>query len=517
MRRGIEAAAVICVAVFGFTNTAFGQLGGATAPAPAQTSPILVPLSGRSNQTGSVTTNQAPLTGTTTTVNTITPTVQVQGSYSGSTPGVASKPFSGKLSFREAIDRGLAFNLGEIEMTQAVRQTEGQARSVRANLLPNINGSLSETVQQVDLKAFGLKLNSPIPGFSIPTIVGPFNYFDLRARLTQTVVDITEKNNYRAAKEIYRAGVLSAADARELIVLGVGGAYLQVIAAKARIESVRVQLETARAVYQQTLEKRNAGVAAQLDVDRSEVETLTQQQRLLSLQNDLAKQKINLARMVGLPATDQYDATDDIPYTTAPALTVEDALKESAENRSDLKAAAAQVRAGERALSAAGAEHLPSLAFSGDYGVIGVNPAQSHGTFSAAATLRFPIWQGGRAGGDIEQARAALAQRQAELQDLQNQIEADIRKTYLDLETATNQVEVARRNQQVTAEALDLTRQRFDAGVTDNVEVIQSQENVAGAQLDYINSVFAHNLAKLTLARSIGRAAAALPDFLKLP
>ncbi|HEY2383421.1 MAG TPA: TolC family protein [Terriglobia bacterium] len=516
MRRGIEAAAAVCLAAFGFINIAFGQLGGGSS-APAAQPAISIPISGRSNQNGSVTTSQAPMTGTTTTVNTITPTVQVQGPYSGSTPGVAAKPFSGRLGLREAVDRGLAFNLGEIEMAQAVRQTEGQARSARSNLLPNVNGSLGETVQQSDLKAFGLRLNSPIPGFNIPAVVGPFNYFDLRARLTQTVVDITAKSNYRAAEEIHRAGLLSAADARQLIVLGVGGAYLQVIAAKARIDSVRVQLETARALYQQTQEKRNAGVSAQLDVDRSEVETLTQQQRLLSLQNDLAKQKINLARMTGLPPTDQYDVTDDIPYASAPALTVDDALKESFENRSDLKAAGAQVRAGERALSAARAEQLPSLSLSGDYGVIGLNPAQSHGTFTAAASLRFPIWQGGRAGGDIEQARAALAQRQAELQDLQNQIEADLRKTYLDLETATSQVEVARRNQQVAAEALDLTRQRFEAGVTDNVEVIQSQENVAGAQLDYINSVFAHNLAKLTLARSIGRAAEALPDFLKLP
>jgi outer membrane protein TolC len=148
--------------------------------------------------------------------------------------------------------------------------------------------------------------------------------------------------------------------------------------------------------------------------------------------------------------------------------------------------------------------------------VIGVNPAQSHGTFTAAATLRVPIWQGGRAKGDIEQADAALTQRRAELEDLKTQVESDIREAYLDVETAASQVEVAQRNIKVTEEALDLTRQRYEAGVTDNVEVIQAQESVTSAKLDYINSVFAHNAAKLSLARAMGRAADSLPRFLSL-
>jgi outer membrane protein TolC len=152
-----------------------------------------------------------------------------------------------------------------------------------------------------------------------------------------------------------------------------------------------------------------------------------------------------------------------------------------------------------------------------DYGVIGTNPAQAHGTFAVVATLRFPIWQGGRIEADIEQADAALAQRQAELEDLRGRVESEVRGAFLDLEAAASQVEVATRNQQVTGETLDLTRQRFEAGVTDSVEVVQSQESVATAELDYINSVFAHNVAKLSLARAMGGVAESLPQFLKLP
>ncbi len=143
-------------------------------------------------------------------------------------------------------------------------------------------------------------------------------------------------------------------------------------------------------------------------------------------------------------------------------------------------------------------------------------PRHSHGTFSAGGTLSVPIWPGGRIAGDIEQAHAALAQRRAELEDLRSRVESEVRNAFLDLQTATSQVEVARQNLDVTRETLTLTRQRFDAGITDSVEVSQAQSSVASAELDYINSVFAHNVAKLSLARAAGGSAESLPRFLKL-
>ncbi len=501
--------ATFVLSTLAFANCAFAQGAPATQGTPANP----VPLSGKIGQSGSVKAIQSPIPGTTTSVDTISPVVQVQGPYAGSTPSTAKMPFSGTLSFRDAIQRGLDFNLGTVNMMQAERQAHGQSISTRSLLLPNVNGTLGETVQQTDLKALGLRVSTPIAGFTFPTIVGPFNYFDLRAHLTQNILDLTALNNFRASSETLKANQFAMQDARDLVVLAVGGAYLQVIAAKARVASAHSQLDTANALYQQTQQRRAVGVVAQIDVDRSEVEALTQRQRLLSLENDLSKQKINLARMTGLPPNEHFEVSDDVPFAAAPPVTAADALKQALDNRSDLKSAEAQVHAAERGKSAAKSELLPSLSVAGDYGLIGTNPAQSHGTFAAAATLRVPIWEGGRAKGDIEQADAALAQRRAELEDLKGQVESDIREAYLDLETAASQVEVAQRNIHVTEESLDLTRQRYEAGIVDNVEVIQAQESVTSAKLDYINSVFAHNAAKLTLARAMGRAADSLPRF----
>ena len=506
-------AAILCLGIFVFATRSFAQ--GAPRPNQSQgTQANPLPLSGRTGQSGSVVAVESPIAGTTTSVNTINPTVQVQGAYSGGARSTAKLQFSGKLSLREAIARGLDFNLGAVGLNYAALQAQGQSQVARSALLPNLSGNLTETVQQTNLRAAGIRFNSPIPGFNFPSIVGPFNYIDLRASLTQSILDLTARNNYRSANEVYRANQFSVRDARDLVVLAVGGAYLQVIATKERVKSAHAQFETADALYQQNAQKRSVGLVAQVDVDRSEVEALAQQQRVTSLENDLAKQKISLARMTGLPPNDEYEITDDVPFLAAPSLNLGDALKQAFERRADLKAAEAQIRAAEHTLAAARDERLPSLSVSGDYGDIGTNPSQSHGTFTAAATLHFQIWQGGRTEGDIKQAEAALAQRRAELEDLKSQIESDVRNAYLDLRAATSQVEVARRNLQVTKETLDLTRQRFDAGVTDNVEVVQAQEFLTSAELDVINSVFAHNVAKLSLARSIASAADSLQQFL---
>lgn len=498
-----------------FTGAAFAQFG-APASSSSPTVATQVPLSGRTAQSGSVTATQSPVAGTTNSVNTINPSIQPSGPYTGSANSTAKQPFSGKLSLKDAIARGLEYNLGAVGLSIAMQQAHGQERVARGALLPNLNSTLSETVQQTDLQASGLRFSSPFPGFRIPSIVGPFNYFDLRARLTQAVADFTALNNYRSARETMKADQFFAQDSKDLVVLAVGGAYLQVIAARARVDSAKAQLDTANALYQQTVQQKGVGLVAQIDVNKSEVQMLTQKQRLATLENDLAKQKINLARLTGLPPNDHYELTDELPFAPAPVLGEEDAVQQALKERPDIKAAGAQIRAAERTLAAAKSERLPSLSLSADYGVIGVNPSQSHGTFSTSGTLTIPIWRGGKTEGDIEQANAALSQRLAEMEDMRSRVEGDVRNAYLDLQAAASQVDVSRQNLDVTRETLTLTRQRFDAGITDAIDVSQAQSTVASAELDYINAVFAHNVAKLSLARAVGGSAESLPRFLKM-
>src|SRR3984957_13054669 len=498
-----------------FAAPAFAQFG-APAGQSQGAQAVQLPLSGRTAQSsGTVKTSEAPAPSTTATVNTLNPSVNVQGNYAGSTPGTVKMPFSGKLGFKDAIQRGLSYNLGESGATQSMRQADGQRKVARSRLLPNLNGTVNENVQTTDLRAEGFRFN--FPGFAIPAVIGPFNYMDLRVHLSQNVLDLAAINNFRAADDVAKANRYSAQDARELIVLAVGGAYLQTIAAKAKMDSEQSQLDSANAVFDQSKQQLGQGLIAKVDADKNEVQALTHQQRLLSLKNDLAKQKINLARMIGLPPNDQYDLTDDVPFAPTEPITIEDALAQAFQQRADLKAADAQVRAAERAHAAARAERYPSLGVTADYGGIGVNPNQLETTYTASASLKIPIWQGGRAEGDIQQADAALSQRRAEYEDLKGQVESDVRSAYLDLQAAASQVEVAQKNVDVNKEALELTRQKVEVGVIDNVTYVQAQEEVTNAEFDYINGVFAFNVAKLSLARAMGRAADALPELFKTP
>jgi outer membrane protein TolC len=482
---------------------------------PAQPAPV--PLSGRTSPGGTVTAVESPVAGVTGSIATVNPSIQVQGAFAGSTRGRA--PLSGSLSLQEALRRGLEYNLGLLNLSEAARQSEGQRVLARSALLPNAGADITGIRQEVNLAALGLGtgFTTLFPGFSFPTVVGPFNQIDIRARVSQSVFDRTAWNNYRAASEVLRANELMAQDAPNLVVLGVAGTYLQVVAARARVAAARAQLDTANVLLRQTQDRRAVGLVAQVDVGRSQVQALTAQQRLTTLQVDLAKQKINLARIVGLPPTDQYDIGDDVPFAPSPALRLDDALAQAQETRADLKAAAAQLRASERAEAAARDERLPSVTLNADYGTIGNTLASAQRTFTVTGRVHVPIWQGGSAEAAIQQAAAAVRQRRAELDDLAGEIESDVRKAYLEMEAAANQVDVAMQNQQVAQETLNLTRQRFDAGITDNVEVVQAQEAAAIAALDYINSVFAHNLAKVGLSRAVGVASDHLQEFLKLP
>jgi outer membrane protein TolC len=471
-----------------------------------------LPLSGRTGQTGSVTTNQSTVNaGGASSVNLINSTVNVQGPYSGSIQNGKATSTPVSLTLAEAIGKGLQYNLGNVTSANGILQAQGQRYEALNALLPQINGVLREDVQQTDLAALGLKFNFP----GIPKIVGPYNYFDLRATLTQTVADLVKMRNLRAAKENVKASELTAKDARDLIVMAIGGSYLQATAAAARVAVARAEVETAAAVSKQAADRFTAGLNAKLDSTRSRVELQTEQQRLRSLQADYEKQKLTLARVIGLPLAQEFTLADDFPFQALEGLTQDQAIERAMATRPDLQAAQSQVRAAEIARKAVLAERYPTVGISTDYGDIGINPAQSHGTFTFNGSVNFPIFQGTRIKGDLLQADAALKQRKAELEDLRGRVEYDIRNAYIDLQSAADQISVAKSNVGLAQETLTQARDRFAAGVADTVEVTQAQESVATANNDYINAVYSHNLAKVTLARAIGQAEQSVQQFLK--
>jgi outer membrane protein TolC len=485
---------------------------GAAAGGPSRA--LSLPLSGQTGQAGSVSTQQTATPGNG--VSTVTNSWQVSGSLSGSIAGADVPKGTVNLTLSEAVKRGLATNLGPIFASNSQAQAAANRLQGRSALLPNIGLNASETVTQVNLAAYGLSFQVP-PGFpfSIPTVVGPYSYSQLQGTLSQSVLDLVNRRNYKALQQGEKAAALSAQDTRELVIFAVAGTYLQTLASSARLLSQQAQVQNAQAVYNQAVVRKQAGTNARIDVVRSLVELQTQQQRLSSLESDFRKQKIALARLIGLPLDRDLQLQEAFSGDTVAVPEAGEVIEKAFLHRADLRAAEAQIRAAELAVSAAHAERYPSVTLNGDYGVIGPNPAHTHGVFAITGSVSVPIWEGGRIKGDIQEAEAVLRQRRAELSDSKRRVEQDVRNALIELQTAMGQVRLASTNRDYANETLTEARDRFSAGVATTVEVVQAQEQVAGAESDYISSLFSFNLAKLSLARATGEAETGLPNLFK--
>lgn len=431
--------------------------------------------------------------------------------YSGSLPQGKATSEVIDLSIQDALDRGLKYNLGLYLSERATEQTRAERLRALSNLMPVVNGGFTEEEQKINLKAFGFNFS----GF--PTSVGPFGLTELQASGTWTPLDLHFFNRVHAASQDVKASQFSYHDARDTVVLAVGANYLLTIANESRVTSAEAELKAAQALYQLAVDQENAGIAPQIDTLRARVQLQTQQSILIQAQNDLEKQRISLARVIGLPVQQKFKLVNRVPYQPLPESAIENAYERALQTRPDYQAALASLKAAQYTEQAAWQQRLPSIGFTGDYGVLGFQPSSMAPNWSAAATLSIPIFQGGKVEADVQQSRAVLKERQAQVDNLRGSIEQDVEDALLDLKAAAEQVEVAKTGLDYAQQTLEQSQDRFAAGVTNNVEVIQAQQQLASANEQYIASLYGHNIAKVLLARAIGNAEQAVRQYLAEP
>jgi outer membrane protein TolC len=427
-----------------------------------------------------------------------------------------SKPTAGilPLTFREAIERALRHNLAALLSEYNTTAARGEKWKQLSELLPNVNASVQEVALKQSLEAQGLR-GQIAPGVTFPRAIGPFSYFDARASATQKLLDWKAIQQYRASTHSETVAQLNLKDARELVVLATGNVYLQAIAEAARVETAQAQVETADALFKKAGAQLQAGVIPAIDSLRAQVQFQTRRQQLIAARNEFAKQKLSLARVVGLAPGQEFELADKTPYVPFPIPDLQISLQRAYSLRSDYKAAQERLFAAQLEHSAAVAGYFPTVGVAADYGEIGPAPGSVLPTFRVAGTLNVPIFQGGRVHSDVLKADAALRQTQAQLADLRGQIDQDVRNALLDLQSSTEQVEVAQSSVNLAEDALGQSRDRFFAGVTDNLEVVQAQEAAATAHEELISSLYLHNLAKVSFARAIGRAEEGVLEYLK--
>lgn len=404
------------------------------------------------------------------------------------------------LSLDDAVQRGLRTNLGLILNQSAVKNAGGTRLQQLQSLLPTVTGNANYTVQQINLAAYGLSF----PGFN--PIVGPFQTIDFRAYLSQSLLNLQSIDRYLASKHNFAGSKLTAEDARNMVVLTVGNAYLLCIADQSRITAEEAVLANAKVSLDQATANHDAGISPRLDVLRAQVDYQNAQQQLVQARNGFEKDKLALARAIGLPTEQQFRLSDPVPYAEAQVDTPEQAVAQAIANRKDLQGMAENVKGAELQKKAAVAEQYPTIDFTGDYGGLGTRFNNLRQTYTATGEVNAPILQIAKTRGDKQVADAALQQQRARYSDQVQQVNQDVRDALLDIEAARQLVQTARSNVDLANEALLEAQQRFRAGVTDNLAVSEAQAQTQQANDQYISALYQHNMAKLSLARATGTA-----------
>jgi outer membrane protein TolC len=430
--------------------------------------------------------------------------------FAGGVPQGAPTRETLQLTVADAIRRALEHNLGVLLSEESMSHAAGVRRAALSDLLPNLSARVSESRQRNNLEAFGFSGAA----FNVPRVVGPFNVFDARVFLSQSLVDRRASNETRAETHNVEAARYSYRSARDLVVLVAANAYLEALAADARASSARSLLATSQALYQQAQDLKQGGIIAGIDVVRAEVRLNGDRLRVTSSQNELEKTRLQLARVIGLPVGQPFAVSAQLPNVPVPDLTVEQALAQAYRERPDYLSALERVKAAEASRAAASSELLPSVRVNADYGALGLKANDAVATYSLSGSVSIPIFQGGRAQGRIAQADADLRQRRAEAEDMRAEIYYDVRSAFLDLQATGEQLQVATRSRELANQELTQARDRFAAGVANNIEVVQAQQSVTTADEQYIDALLGFDVSKAVLARSLGDAEAAVQRIL---
>ena len=430
--------------------------------------------------------------------------------FLGSVPSGTATAEPIKLTVLDTINRALDHNLGVLLSDDAKGRAAGARWTALGAMLPDVVGRVTGSRQLIDLAAYGF----PLPA-GIPEIVGPFNLLDVRAYGSMPVYDLHALNDLRAERHNVAAAAHSYKGARELVVLVSANGYLQALAASARAESARAQLQTAQALFNQATDLRQNGLAAGIEVLRAQVELDQERQRVTATQNEFEKAKLQLARIIGLPLGQAFTLESDLPDAPIPDLTLDSALEQAYRLRPDYLAAIEHVKAAEATRAAAVGDMSPSVHINADYGEL-VASTSSHITFAVVGAVNVPIFQGGKRG-KLMEADADLRSRRAEADDLKASIYYDVKTSFMDLQATGEQLQVATQARDVAQTALTQSRDRFAAGVTNNVEVVQAQEAVSRANEQYIDALYLYNVNKALLARNLGDAEQAVRRYLGGP
>jgi outer membrane protein len=406
-----------------------------------------------------------------------------------------------RLTLDQAVGLALRQNPTAQIAILAAAESEQDKNIARAELLPQLNASISDEAQKVNLRAeFGGV--SALPGF--PKTVGPFQLFSAGPSISAPVFDLTLWQRYQAARHTASAGKANSLSTREQVILLVVSQYIGTLRAVANVQASQSRVDLAQALYDQAADLQKEGVGTGIDTLRANVELQNEKQRLLEAENDRETSLYSLSRLLNLDPRQTIELADSLSFFETPQPEVEASIEEALASRQEWKALASQIKAAENQKKAAQDSRLPSVRFDGEFSYVGNSGNTTLPTYTYQGIVDLPLFTGGRIHAEVVRADLEIRKLEEQRADLRNQIALDVKTALLNLDSARNEVQVANLGVQLSKEEVDQARDRFKAGVANNIEVIQAQDSLARANDNQIAALYRFNQARADLARAIG-------------
>jgi len=406
-----------------------------------------------------------------------------------------------RLTLGQAVALALKQNPTAQVAVLTAAESEQDKNIARADLLPQANARIFDEAQKVNLLAqFGGK--TPFPGF--PKTLGPYQVFSAGPSLSAPAFDLTLWQRYRAARNTANASKANSLSTREQVILLTVSQYIGTLRAVANVQASQSRVELAQALYDQAADLQKEGVGTGIDTLRANVELQNEKQRLLEAENDRETLLYGLSRLLNLDPRQKIELADSLGFFDTPQPEVEASINAALADRQEWKALNSQIKAAEDQRKAAQASRLPSVRFEGEFSYVGTSGNTALPTYTYEGSVNLPLFTGGRIRAQVVSADLEIRKLEEQRADLRNQIALDVKTALLNLESARSEVQVANLGVQRSKEEVDQARDRFKAGVANNIEVIQAQDSLSRANDNQIAALYRFNQARADFARSIG-------------
>jgi outer membrane protein TolC len=389
---------------------------------------------------------------------------------------------------------------------ESLKQAQDRSREARAALLPNVDGAVSYSSHTVNLAAEGLdKISLPVPGFQFPTFVGPFSVLDARLSGSQTVLDLSVIRRYQASKIGVSASRADVETTAEQVAGQVARAYLAAAKADADVDAAEANVKLSEAVLQQAANQKEAGTGTGIEITRAKVQLANDRQRRLEAETARRAAYLRLLRAMGARLDTDLHLADKLAYTPTGAVTLQQAQTEAFQTRPDYQAQQERERTARYSASATSMERLPSVAAFGDYGSSGSGLESTLPTRTYGISVRVPVFDGGRRDARREESASQYRAEQVRTNDLKEQISLDVRLALDELNSAQDQVAVANEGLDLAQNELAQARRRYDAGITNSIEVTDAQTRLERARDNQNTALYEYNVARIDLAQAMGK------------